>query len=212
MNKSSKWFGLGLGVVVVALTAALAPAAPQGSKQATLGEKAPAFTLKDMSGKSHSLKDFKGKTVVIEWTNPKCPFIEKSYGAGVVKQTVDAMKGMGKDYVYLAINSTANMPKDDVISGNTAFLKQHKLDSIPVLIDYDGKVGRMYGAKTTPHMYVIDPEGILRFHGAFTDDRGNKNPDRKNYVINALTQMANGETVTPDYVKPWGCSVKYAKK
>jgi peroxiredoxin len=200
-----------LGLAVIAFAAATGTA-DETKKTAAIGEPAPSWTLKDTKGNSHSLADFKGKTIVIEWTNPDCPYIVGVYSRKVVENTIKSMKEMGDDYVYLAINSTANKPKSDVIAGNDKFLKEHKVD-VPVLIDYDGTVGKAYGAKTTPHMYVIDGEGILRYHGAFTDDpRGRKGDDAMNYVLNALKQMKEGETVAPDHARQWGCSVKYARK
>lgn len=201
---------LGLGVALLSLTAALAPI---GDDHAKLGEKAPEFKLSDLDGKQHSLTDFAGKTVVLEWTNPSCPYIVGSYQSGVVADTVSAMKKMGDDYVYIAINSTARgVTKEGVIRQNTAFLTEHGVD-IPVLVDFEGEVGHMYGAKTTPHVYVIDGDGVLRYNGAYTDDKSFSKDadDRTNYVLNALNQIAAGETVSPDYVKPWGCGVKYAK-
>jgi peroxiredoxin len=197
-----------LGLAVIAFAAAAGPAEKSKTK-AEIGEPAPSWTLKDTKGNSHSLSDFEGKTVVIEWTNPDCPYIQGVYGRKVVENTINAMKKMGDDYVYLAINSTANKPKSDVIAIND---KEHNVD-IPVLVDYDGKIGKAYGAKTTPHMYVIDSKGVLRYHGAFTDDpRGSKGDDATNYVLNALKQMKKGETVAPDHARQWGCSVKYARK
>ena len=179
------------------------------SNKAKIGAPAPSFELKDTSGKTHKLADFKGKTVVLEWFNPGCPWCQKIYKDGAVQETVDAMKKMGDDYIYIAVNSTANMAQDAVVKQSTGFLKQHKLESIPVLMDYSGAVGHAYGAKTTPHMYIIDGEGVLRYMGAFGD---RKDPKGNNFVLAALKQMKAGETVSPDETRPWGCSVKYAKK
>ena len=180
--------------------------------QLEIGEKVPAFTLTGIDGKEYSLKDFAGKNLVIEWTNPGCPYVVGAYRAGVVKNTVDKMKAMGDNYAYIAINSTArNMEKEDVIKQNTKFLKEYNLE-FPVLIDYDGTVGKAFGAKHTPDLYVVDGEGVLRYQGGFTDDsRFSKGDEAMNYVVNALTMMKDGETVAPDRAKRWGCSVKYAK-
>ncbi|MFK7960681.1 MAG: redoxin domain-containing protein [Phycisphaerales bacterium] len=200
----------GLGAAALAFTAAMGP--QDTAAKAKIGEAAPAWKLTDIKGKEHELKDFAGKTVVLEWTNPGCPYIVGVYDKGVVSETVKAMKEMGKDYVYIAVNSTGNKAKDAVIKENTDFLAKHKMD-IPVVIDHDGTVGKTYGAKTTPHMYVIDTKGVLRYHGAFTDDPGSrKSPEHVNYVVQSLKQLAAGETVTPDHTKQWGCSVKYVAK
>lgn len=209
-----------IGAAALALAMA-AVAAPQNATKPSVndtkplpkvGDKAPAWKLTDTNGKTHELKDFKGKTVVIEWTNPDCPFVVGVYKHGIVKQTVDAMKKMGDDYVYLTINSTGNKPKDDVVAENTAFLKEHKID-VPVLIDHDGTVGMAYGARHTPDLYIIDGKGVIRYIGGYTDDRRFANgTDATNYVVNALEQIKAGETVAPDETRRWGCSVKYAKK
>jgi len=181
-------------------------------KKVELGEKVPDFTLTDLDGKEYTLSDYKGKHIVLEWTNPECPYIVGVYGKGIVDNTLDTMKEMfGDDVVYIAVNSSANKDRKDVIKGNKAFLKKHNVD-VPVLIDYDGKVGKMYGAKHTPDMYVIDTDMKLRYMGGFTDDhRFQKGDDAMNYVINALTKLKNGETVAPDTARRWGCSVKYAR-
>jgi len=181
-------------------------------KKVELGEKVPDFTLIDLNGREYTLSDYKGKHIILEWTNPECPYIKGVYATGVVEDTLKKAKEMfGDDVVYLAVNSSANKDKEDVIKGNKAFLKKHDVD-VPVLIDYEGTVGKMYGAKHTPDMYVIDTDMKLRYMGGFTDDhRFQKGDDAMNYVINALTQLEKGETVAPDKARRWGCSVKYAR-
>lgn len=207
-----KMLALGMCAAVLSATAAIASAQDKenATKMAEVGEKAPSFSLNNLKGDPCSMSDYEGKVIVLEWTNPDCPFVEGVYAKGVVKETVGAMKEMGDDYVYISINSTANIPEKDVIKRNAALLKKNDVD-IVALIDYDGSVGRMYGARTTPHMYVIDKEGILRYDGAFTSDF-KKGTEATNYVVNALNQMSKDETVSPDQTKPWGCSVKYASK
>ncbi len=213
---------LGLVAAVAGLGAAVT-AAPQFAKKADgkaktadaatvkVGETVPDFTLPDLDGKEHSLSDFEGKTIVLEWTNPGCPYVVGVYKHGIVKQTVEKINEMD-DVVYIAINSTGNMSKEAVIKQNKAFLKEHNVD-VPVLIDYDGKVGKMFGAKHTPDLYVIDSEMTLRYLGGYTDDYRFKNgTESMNYVTNALTQIKAGETVAPDSARRWGCSVKYASK
>jgi peroxiredoxin len=204
--------GVAQGQDSAAATKPVKPTQSDKAKAAAkIGEPAPAFELKDLDGKTHSLKDFEGRIVVIEWFNPGCPYCVGVYQNKVVGNTLDALKKIDDKIVYLAINSTANMAEDEVLKQSGSFLKEHKVE-IPVLMDYSGTIGHAYGAKTTPHMFVIDDKGVLRYEGAFTDDaRFSKGAEATNYVINAVNQIKAGETVSPDSVKPWGCSVKYAK-
>ena len=172
---------------------------------AKVGEPAPNFTLTDASGKSHTLADYKGKLVVLQWINPDCPVCTRVNASGLTNEMAKAVKGVEKDFVHLAIHSTHYMEPDK----SAAYLKKHKVKA-PVLDDRSGKVGHLYGAKTTPHMYVIDKKGILRYAGAIDDDDNGKNRDgATNYVINAVHQIAAGETVTPDMTKAYGCAIKY---
>jgi peroxiredoxin len=200
-----------LGVAMLSMLAAMGPGNSQGEKaaKAEIGKEAPNFTLKSASGKTHSLKDFKGKIVVLEWINPDCPYVVAQYDKKRIHNAMKATKEIDKDVVWLTINSSHYTTPEQ----NKKWMEKHEL-KLDVLLDNDGKVGHMYDAKTTPHMYVIDKEGKLRYHGAFTDDMWVKksNEETTNYVVNAVRQIANDETVAPDHVKPWGCSVKYAKK
>lgn len=179
--------------------------------KAEVGKPAPNFSLKDTKGKLHNLSDYSGRYVVIEWFNPGCPYCRGIYSEGIVEDTRKKMKSVDIDAVYLAINSTANQPEEFIVTQSDTFLEKQEQTDIPVLMDYDGSVGRLYEAKKTPHMYVIDPKGNLIYSGAITDDqnfeRGSK---ATNYVINAARQSASGETVSPSAVRSWGCGVKYA--
>ena len=198
-----------LGVAMLAVMAAMGPAMGKSSDEAAkakLGEKAPAFTLKGMSGEEHSLKDFEGKIVVLEWINPDCPYVVAQYDKKRVQNAMKAVKEIDKDVVWLTINSTHYTDADQ----NKKWMKKYELKQ-DVLLDTEGKVGHMYGAKTTPHVYVIDAEGKLRYHGAFSDDGRGGRDEATNYAVQAVRQIKNGETVAPDHVKPWGCGVKYAK-
>lgn len=173
---------------------------------AEVGKAAPAFELVDQNGKSHKLSDFAGKTVVLEWFNPDCPFIVGTYEKGLASSTIEALKKDGA--VFIAINSTGNAPLEEVRKKSVDFLAKNKIDH-PVLFDHDGAVGRAYGAKTTPHVYVIDGKGTLRYHGAFSNDPKFAGNGAKNYVLEACKAVKAGGEVKPDYEKPWGCSVKY---
>lgn len=180
-------------------------------KVATIGKAAPNFALMDTKGKSHQLTDFAGKFVVIEWFNPGCPYCRAIYVEGVVEDTIEKTKQIDSDAVYLAINSTANQPKEFVITQSDEFLGKHEMEQLSVLIDYDGTVGKLYGAKTTPHMFVIDPKGVLIYAGAITDDQNfDKGEAATNYVVDAVRASVSEGRTPPAAVRPWGCRVKYA--
>ena len=181
------------------------------AKVAKVGEAAPAFKLKDLDGKEHTLADFKGKTVVLEWFSAKCPWSAAKSGnsihsTGQVTKMMTELKKVDPDVVYLAIDSTARgMSREDVVAADKKAVESLKIAS-PVLIDFDGKTGKAYGAKTTPHMYVIDSMGMLRYSGALGDRKS------KNYVVDAVVALKNGSTVSPSETRPYGCGVKYAKR
>jgi peroxiredoxin len=207
---------VGLSVALVGASVALAQKDSKEPKGAKLNEKAPAFTLKDTKGVEHRLADHAGKIVVLEWFNPDCPYCRGVYENGIVAKTIKDLKAIDPNVVYMAVNSTAMgmggpVSAEDVSKQSEDFIKKNKLE-IPVLIDHDGTVGRLYGARTTPHMFVIDAEGKLRYEGAFTDDSSTKKAEYMNYVVNAVKQVHAKETVSPESTKSWGCSVKYAKK
>ena len=171
-----------------------------------VGDKAPGFTLNDSAGKKVILADFKGKVVVLEWTNPDCPFVKRHYQEGSMKNLTSAYSESG--VVWLTINSTNYMDAE----ANAAFAKKEGI-GWPVLVDQDGTVGHAYGAATTPHMFIIDAKGIVVYEGAIDDDpRGNMEAGaRSNYVSQALNELATGEAVSTPETKPYGCSVKYKK-
>ncbi len=179
-------------------------------KVARVGKPAPNFALKDTRGKAHQLSSYAGNFVVLEWFNPGCPYCRGIYDKGVVEDIQKKIRQVDPDFVYLAINSTANQPKDFIITQSDEFLEKQEMKEIPVLLDYEGTVGRLYEARTTPHMFVIDPEGTLIYAGAITDDRNfDKDDKATNYVINAVRSSVSGIDVAPGTVRPWGCSVKY---
>lgn len=183
----------------------------EANKFAVIGEEAPQFSLKDQFGKNHKLSSYKDKIVVLEWFNEACPFCKGAWEKDVIPNLIESLKGGETEVVYLTINSTANQSKEEILKGGSEFLEEFELD-IPMLMDYDGKVGKMYGAKTTPHMFVIDANGILAYHGALSNDARFKRGDEATvYVMEAVEQLEAGKDVSPEYVKPWGCSVKYAR-
>ncbi len=171
----------------------------------TVGDPAPAFTLTDTAGNEVSLSAYDGKVVVLEWLNPDCPFVQRHYQAGTMKNL--ATNYGAKGVVWLTINSTKYMDA----AANAKFKAANDLP-YPILVDQAGQVGHLYGAVTTPLMYVIDGGGRLVYIGAIDDDpRGNKDGPATNYVAAALDEVVAGKAVTTAETKPYGCSVKYKK-
>jgi peroxiredoxin len=171
----------------------------------SIGDAAPNFTLTDTAGNEVSLSDFKGKIVVLEWLNPDCPFVKRHYKAGTMKKL--ATEYADDDVVWLTINSTHYMDA----AANAKFKDDNKLP-YTILVDQSGEVGHLYGAVTTPHMYIIDAGGKLVYIGAIDDDpRGGKGEAAVNYVALALDEVVAGKGVTTAETKPYGCSVKYKK-
>jgi peroxiredoxin len=176
----------------------------EGAKKDTkIGKAAPAFTLKDSSGKDVSLSDFAGKIVVLEWMNPGCPICKGKVTDGSVAKMMASSREADKDVVFLFINSTAATAGNP--SESAEYLSSNKI-SAPALIDGDGTVGRAYNARTTPHCFVVDAKGVLVYDGAI-DDKGSTN-----YVVNAVKALKAGTEVTPSNTVPYGCSVKYGAK
>lgn len=204
-----------LALVAGAISAGYADAPAAAVKtEATspvLGKAAPDFTLKDLAGKDVKLASFKGKTVVLEWFNPQCPFVKAAHSAGSL---VDAAKKHTKDgVVWLAINSGAPGKQGNALEVNTEAVKAWALPH-PVLRDEAGTVGKAYGATNTPNMFVIDKAGKVVYAGAIDnspDGEGKSAPDGKlvNYVDAALADLAAGRAVKTPVTKPYGCSVKY---
>jgi peroxiredoxin len=171
----------------------------------SVGDTAPAFTLTDTAGNQVSLSDFEDKIVVLEWLNPDCPFVQRHYKAGTMKNL--ATKYADDGVVWLTINSTNYMDA----AANAKFKSDNDLP-YTILVDQSGEVGHLYGAMTTPHMYIIDQSGTLAYIGAIDDDpRGNKGEPAVNYVAVALDEVLAGKSVTTAETKPYGCSVKYKK-
>lgn len=197
---------------VAASLASLSLVAGSAGATATVGQPAPAFTATDASGKAVSLADFKGKTVVLEWVNPGCPFVQKHYGAANMQGT--QKDATAKGVVWLAINSTAADAGDYLPPAEMAkWMQQQKAAATATLMDADGKVGRAYGARTTPHMYIVDPAGKLVYAGGI-DDKATSNPAdiprATNYVKAALNESLAGKPVSQASTRPYGCSIKYS--
>ena len=179
---------------------------------ATVGQPAPSFTVTDASGKVVSLADFKGKTVVLEWVNPGCPYVRKHYDSANMQAT---QKGaVDKSVVWLAVNSTAQGHYDYKKPVDmAAWMTGQKAAATATLMDSDGKTGKAYGARTTPHLYIVDAKGTLVYAGGI-DDKPSSNPadvkTAKNFVTAALGDIAAGKTVAQPVKRPYGCSVKYS--
>ena len=181
------------------LSLVLAAAAPA---PATVGKPAPEFKAMDETGKTWDLAQLKGRAVVLEWTNPDCPFVKRHYSAETMEKLAAALGA--KDVVWLAVNSTRyNTPVD------TKKWKAEHGFAYPTLQDADGTIGHAYGARTTPHMYVIDGQGVLRYAGAIDDDPDGESAKPVNYVDGGVKALLAGASPDPSETKPYGCSVKY---
>jgi peroxiredoxin len=179
-----------------------------------VGQLAPAFTLTDTAGKAVNLADFKGKHVVLEWLNPGCPFVQKHYDSGNMQATQKSATSKG--VVWLAVSSTAKTAGDYQPPAElSAWIKTKSAAPSATLMDTDGKVGRAYGARTTPHMYVIDPQGKLLYAGAI-DSKPTANPSdiktATNYVNQAIGEALAGRPLSQPTSRAYGCAVKYANE
>lgn len=179
---------------------------------ATVGQPAPSFALTDTSGKSVALADLRGKTVVLEWVNPSCPFVRKHYDSTNMQATQKGATTRG--VVWLAINSThAGHDEYRAPAEMAAWMAAQKAAPSATLLDADGRVGRAYGARTTPHLYVIDGQGTLVYAGGI-DDKPSANPadvkTARNHVNAALADLQAGRPVAQASTRPYGCSIKYA--
>jgi len=199
---------------ILASAATLAAAAllpPLARAAVSVGQGAPDFTLQDAGGKSVRLADFKGKVVVLEWTNPGCPFVRKHYDSGNMGATQKLAREQGA--VWLSINSTAKDHPDYLPPPQlAAWLKERHGAATAVLMDEDGAVGQSYGARTTPHMFIIDANGTLVYMGAIDSIPSARVADIEkaaNHVKAALADLAAGRPVAAPVTQAYGCSVKY---
>lgn len=197
------------GLLVVGMLAFALPVMaedkPAPTTGAEIGKPAPMFELKDTEGKTHKLSDYAGKIVVLEWMNHECPVCKRHADAKTASNTLKKFEG--KPVVWIGIDSSnfCEAKKDSIKKFNA-----EKQLSFPTLLDAPGTVGKAYGAKTTPHMFVIDQKGILAYQGAI-DNRpdGEGRGEVKNYVEEAIQALLDGSTVPTPTTKPYGCSVKY---
>lgn len=194
-------------------SALVLPALAVGVTQAhaaTVGQAAPEFSATDALGKSHKLSDFRGKHVVLEWTNPGCPFVVKHYGGNMqALQKEFTAKGV----VWLSVNSTSKDASDYLEPAKLMAWKADKKGSASaVLMDESGKIGQLFSAKTTPHMYIISPQGVLVYAGAIDSVPSARIDDIKtatNYVRQGLNEALGGKAISVASTRAYGCSVKY---
>jgi hypothetical protein len=188
--------------LLVVLSCTTAPASA-----AAVGEKAPGFELVDLAGQKHALADYAGKTVVLEWINPNCPFSDRH----AREKTMTDLAAEHGEVVWLAVNSTNPDHRDFLTKEQHAAWAGKNGIEYPILYDESGEVGHAYGAKTTPHMYIIDGGGTLLYNGAIDDDPPGRKAkgERDNYVEGGLVDLAGGGSPDPATTKPYGCSVKY---
>ena len=178
---------------------------------ADIGKPAPEFTATDIQGQTHALKDYRGKIVVLESYNLDCPFVRNHYRSGAMQELQSELKDKG--VVWLIVNSvSAKNPSHRTAEAARQEWAAQKIAATAWLDDSSGRVGKAYGMRTTPHLFVIDPAGNLAFQGAI-DDRASAEGDprtAKNYVREAVRQIQAGEKVAVSQTKPYGCGVKYA--
>jgi peroxiredoxin len=199
--------------LVIALMSLVAAAFITRAEFPPVGAAAPDFSLKDTKGQTHSLAQYKGKYVVLEWFNPDCPFVKKHYGSGNMQKLQQEYTSKG--VAWLTIDSNAPGAEGN-LSPEQAQQKmtEWKTKQTALLLDPEGKVGQLYGAKNTPFMVVINPEGKIVYEGAI-DSKATPNPSdipsSTNYVKVALDETLAGKPVSTPSSRPYGCSVKYKK-
>ena len=179
------------------------PSVPE-TMEVAVGKPAPEFALVDEAGKEHKLSDYKGKIVVLEWTSPACPYVKRHYKEKTMATSLEQAGGAEK-VAWLAVDSSHSVEAEA-----TKTWKGEEGFGYPVLLDAEGKVGKMYQAKTTPHLFVIDDQGVVRYSGAIDDnERGDKTEGITNYVTTAIKSLQEGQPVAVAETKPYGCSVKF---
>ena len=176
-----------------------------------VGQKAPDFTLTDTAGKTVRLSDFKGRHMVLEWVNPGCPYVRKHYNSANMQGTQREVTGKG--VVWLAINSTETTHYDYLAPAKLGqWMAEQKASPTLTLMDAEGTVGQAYGARTTPHMYIVNPQGSLIYAGGIDSIPSSRADDVKtavNYVKQSVAQALAGQPLSNPVTRPYGCSVKY---
>ena len=197
--------------LLLSAIACLASTALFAADSPAVGSNAPDFSATDSNGKAQTVSQYKGKYVVLEWFNPDCPFVKKHYGGGNMQKLQEEFTSKG--VVWLAVDSSAPGKEGNLTPEQAnAKIAEWKGHATALVLDPDGKVGKAYGAKNTPHMFIIDPEGKVIYEGAI-DSKASPNPadipTSTNYVKVALDEAMAGKKVSNANTKPYGCSVKY---
>jgi peroxiredoxin len=198
-------------IIAWTLLTTLALCPPMAFANVAAGQSAPEFTLTDIQGKPQKLSAYKGKYVVLEWFNSECPFVQKHYESGNMQSLQKRYGEMG--VIWLTINSTSTDSsnyRDPARSQQ--IVKEWKINSAALMLDTDGTVGHAYGARTTPHLWVIDPNGKVIYTGGIDDKatfRADDVKTAKNFVAVALDESMSGKAVSVPSAAPYGCSVKY---
>jgi peroxiredoxin len=199
-----------LYLFVAALLAGLGPAALTAQQAPAIGSTAPDFQLAGIDGKTYSLSDYKGKIVVLEWTNPGCPVVQRVYKTGRMPEVQKEITAKG--VIWLAVNSTnPSHPNYQPTDALKKTYEEWHAAFTALLQDPEGKAGKALDAKTTPHVFVIDKEGRLAYNGAFDNDAMGRNPNPTNYIRLAVGSLLQGKPVETTTTKSYGCSVKYAQ-
>lgn len=200
---------VGLAIFGLFILGLFSLAGPVGEeKKAEIGLAAPDFSLPDLGGNVHRLSDYKGKIIVLEWTNPHCPFVVRHYESKSMPEL--QRKWVGQGVIWLTINSTnPNHANYETAEKLKEIYTGWNAGHSALLMDPDGKVGKSFGAQTTPHLFIITKEGILVYQGAIDNDPRGTQTERINYVDVALAELSEGKSVTTPVTKPYGCSVKY---
>lgn len=195
--------------LILAWGGSAAVPADEGTEEpkAKVGKPAPDFTLPDTDGNPVTLSSFRNRIVILQWVNPGCPVCKRVFTTGLVKRMLSEVRTVAEDAVFLPISTTPQMTPEKI----AAYLKENGVEA-KGLMDNEGKVGRLYNARTTPHLFVIDKEGVLRYQGAIDNDPAGQKPDAENYVVKAVKALVAGQPVAPETTPPYGCTVKYKKK
>ncbi len=209
VNRLDSYLGiLSLLGLIILTPAFLLVASPQ--KVAEVGQLAPDFSLPDLNGQDHRLADYRGKIVVLEWTNPHCPFVVRHYQDKLMTDLQKKWTSQG--VVWLVINSTnPSHPNYETPAKLKEIYAGWNASFTALLMDPEGKVGKSFNALTTPHLFIINKEGVLVYQGAIDNDPRGNQAERTNYVDLALTEIAAGKGVSTPVTKPYGCTVKYAE-
>jgi peroxiredoxin len=189
-----------LGSAALAALLSIYPAV--AAEPLRVGDPVPEFEAVDESGRVHRLSQYAGKVVVLEWTNPDCPYVDRHYRSKTMDRL--ARKYGGRGVAWLAVNSTHYNTPDDTRKWRSSQAFEH-----PTLQDARGELGRRFGARTTPHMFIIDDQAVLRYAGAIDDSPRGPADRARNYVDSGLTALLAASDLTPTTTQPYGCSVKY---